>query len=742
MNSLLKWLGFMALLGILISCGRTNPVAPGLPQEKISFSEDKIPLPSGEYIYRQSISINDPATGQNLYSYRITTLTEQLPPGLAADGEGWLYFRAQGANPAIPLSEPGAHRTIWTSRRELSLDFPSQEGKISDLLTRVEVRVQAPDGSISEHSSAFRSDRLFGSRISVPFNNGDTTGTGVVFELHELIGDIYVDGLYADHFMFRLNIVDSSQQMVTAGAWHSSLESADLRKVLLNGTTNPAITANAEGQYTQFESYLVSRQGVVEATHQTVYFHAVAGNQPQALIYPQTIAGLGQYHYSIDEVSMLADHELIPSTSSHMNRHLWTGDTGLEAINSPDFRLHLRWGYNGQYGTFQSNGNIVVTNNPFDREVDLCLNGSNQSYGSAIMAFDLRLNNAPFPVLSQFFDPEEVTHTGGSHWLRVKNVNDAARHCILANLPAGTVRFEVCAVDLQGVYSDPAVQLIQLLPFKPLASRNGILIVDDSPDHASYSPDGIVDALYSAAVPTTWGNVVTIDLAGVTPDLDGARVSATTLQNYKAVVWHSDNPSTAGYLVQHLDPLEIFLGNQGKLLISSTSKLSENLSQFFVTASEFCSQRLGLEYEDYCGALSGSIAQMPFFQRALGQTLGSTTYTDIDLAFTANGTPSFNAIVNSRQGLGTITYFNPEAGLDFLYKLGCKPVDYMDYPPTQAEYDLYSSKYVGYRYDQNGASAVLLGFPLSYMVPADVQVALQEIMGSILGSSYALGGVK
>lgn len=742
MNSLLKWLGIMALLGILISCGRTSPVAPALPLDELSFSEDKIPLPSGEYIYRQSISINVPEAGQNLYSYRIRTLTEQLPPGLAADAEGWLFFRAQGANPAIPLSEPGNHRTIWTSQRALSLDFPSQEGKISDLLTRVEVRVQAPDGSISEHSSAFKSNRLFGSLIGVPFQNGANTGTGVLFELHELIGDIYVDGLYADHFMFRLNIVDSNQQIIEAGAWHSSLECVDLRKVLLNGTTDPAITANAEGLYTQFESYVVSRQGVEEATHHTVYFHAVGGYQPQALIYPRTIAGLGQYHYSISDYNYPADQELIPATSSHKSRHLWTGDTGLEAINSPDFRLHLRWGYNGQYGLPLANGSINVTNNPFDREIDLCLNGSNQNYGSSIVAFDLRLNNEPFPALGQFFDPEVVSHQDGSHWLRVQNVNDAARHCILANLPAGTVRFEVCAVDLQGVYSAPAVQLIQLRHFIPFASRSGILVVDDSEANVYSSPENIVDSLYTAAVPNTWGNVVTIDLASITTDQDGVRMSATTLQNYKAVVWHSDNPSASGYLAQHLDPLEIFLGNQGKLLISSTSKLQQNLSQFYVTASEFCSQRLGLEYEYYYDALSGSIAQMPFFQRALGQTLGSTTYTDIDLAFTAMGTASFNTLVNARQGLGTITYFNPEAGLDFLYKLGCKPVDYPVNPPTQTDYDLYSSKYVGYRYDQNGASVVLLGFPLSYMVPADVQVALQEILGSILGSSYALGGVK
>ncbi|GEM_PF-991290 len=54
-------------------------------------------------------------------------------------------------------------------------------------------------------------------------------------------------------------------------------------------------------------------------------------------------------------------------------------------------------------------------------------------------------------------------------------------------------------------------------------------------------------------------------------------------------------------------------------------------------------------------------------------------------------------------------------------------------PPTQAEYDHYSSTYVGIKHSQNGANAVLLGFPLSCMEQADAAQALQQLLASILG---------
>jgi len=206
------------------------------------------------------------------------------------------------------------------------------------------------------------------------------------------------------------------------------------------------------------------------------------------------------------------------------------------------------------------------------------------------------------------------------------------------------------------------------------------------------------------------------------------------MQNFKAVIWHSDNPSSNGYLAFNHPALEIYLSNQGNLLVSHTSQLKPNLSALALTTPEFLSNRLGLQGNQDYDLLSSSLASNPFFISALGLQ----GIADIDLNYSA----SFNALVNLRQGLSTVTYFNPSSDLDFLYQFGCKPVDHPISPPTQDQYDLYSSKYVGYKYSQNGTTVVLLGFPLSYMEESDVATALQDILGDILDNRYVQGGVK
>lgn len=721
--------GIIALL--LFSCSQDLPTQTIPPTGPIVFSEEKIPLDGNEFIYQQNMGFN---WEKNVpISWKIHTLTGELPDGLAADDDGWLWFRKPGTDTSLPLEEPGEHRTIWTSQSNLSFSFSSTDGRIQNLVTRVEARVKEIDGSVTEHASPFKSDRLIGSHITVPFTNGADTSTGIEFILNEVIGDIFVEGLYADHFMFRLNILDSDLQVVSAGEWHSSLESPDLRKVILNDTTDPAITPNDQGTFTQFESYVVSRQGTEEATHQTVYFHAQTGFKPRALIYPQFLAALGQYHYGgMDNNNPSQFYECIPPQNGHFNLHLWEGDYGYEAINSPDFKLHLQWGYHGQYGRIASSGAIIITDDPYDIEMNYCIDhNTDVNYGSRVIAFDLRLDGAPFPALDQFFDPQLVYHTDGTLWLRVQNINANSRHCILEDLSDGNHQFEVCAVDLQNVHSDPATIIVNLVPYVPEDSRSGILVVDDDSNHGNYSPDAVVDAFYANVVPGSWGDVQSFELDFFE---DITNVSLVLMQNFRAVIWHSDNPSSNGYLALNHPALEIYLSNQGNLLVSHTSQLAQNLWQLALTAPEFLSNRLGLQGTQDYGILSNSLASNPFFIRAIGLQ----GIADIDL----NHSTSFNPLVNLIQGLSTVTYFNPSSDMDFLYQFGCKPVDHPVYPPTQDQYDLYSSKYVGYKYSQNGATVVLLGFPLSYMEESDVATALQEILGDILDSKYAQGGIK
>lgn len=712
-------IGFVVVLACftMLSCGKQNPLSPPVTEvhQEINFSDDKIAISGDEFIYRQYISLSH--TPEYAYSYRLHTIQNILPEGIYTDDEGWLYFLAPGYNNAALLSQPGTHRSVWTSSHNISMDFASANAKISNLVNRVEIRIKKPSGEISHLESPFKSDRLISSRIVVPFGFGDTTGTGIEFKLQEFTNNIFVDGMFAHHFMYRLNRLDSEFQVINFGEWHSSIDCPDIRSVILNGYTNPSITITP-GNYTVFESYVVSRLGVEESSVNSVVFRPVSGNKPKAIVFPSTIVGLGQYHqsFSYEPASMAFYSQIEPSEQNGYNSPLWGSGSDYYAINSNDFKLHLRWGYSGQYNN----------DDPFTAPANICLNEQGLPYYSKIVAYDLRWNGAPFPTQPGFFEPEVVSHSDGSSWLRVKNIIDASRRVVLQQLPNGTHNFQVCAVDIQNVYSNPTSINITLSAYKPPSQRNGILIIDDSIHSTSSSPEPYVDAFYNAVVPNTWGNVVNFDLA----ELSAEKLpqGSFMLQNYKAVVWHSDNPSNSGKLKYNYTALRFYLSHGGNMLISGTSKLLQELQALYNTDSGFTSQYMGINVDptELGGSLGTSITNNPYFYQAIGQNGNS----NIDLETTT----SFNSIVNSRKGIGAVTYFNPGAGLNYIHRFGCKTPGMDSYSPTQAQYELYSSKYVAYKHSYNGANVVVFGFPLSYMEQADVTSSMQTIIGNILGS--------
>lgn len=735
MKTLLRFLVNLAFLAMLVSCGKAVPTLPQTSAGMLIFTEDKLPLEGDEYIYRQGISAGPAAPEAALFAWRIETLSGELPAGFCADSAGWLWFEAPGSNPEIPLSEAGPHRSIWTSQSSLSFDFASSEGKIADLVRSAELQIKSMDGQIKSHRSSFKSDRLLGSLINVGFANGANTGTGIEFGLRERIGDIYLDGLYADHFMFRVNILNYNLQLVSQGEWHSSLEMADLRRVRLNSSTNPALAVNALGQVTQFECYLVSRQGIEEATLQSVHFRVRGNFRPKAQIYSQTLAALGQYHYSINPYEDLYYRDLIPASGTHKNSPFWQNDTDWEAINSPDLKLYLHWGYFGQYGTPEPSypypgwsGDFFPSSNPFDREYNICLDAvTHENYHSQISHFDLRLNGAPFPALPQFIQPQQVTHHDKT-WLRVPNLNPQASTCILTGLASGEHVLEVCAVDLQGSRSDPASMKIKLIPFKPWESRSGLLIVDDTRHHASVAPESYVDGFYDSVLPSVWGPLGHADAQDDTGF--GIAVSPALMQNYRAVIWHSDNPTSPINLVENVDPLDIYLGNDGKVLFSAGGNLDTALDNLMLKVPGFLNDRLGISGGSDFGVLSRSWSTNPFFIRSEAKfALGN-----MDLMLEN----AFNPLVRTLQGLSLVTWFDNRPSGTFTHRFGCKPINSPVHPPSQAQYDFYSSKYVGYQHQ----NVFVFGIPLSYMEPEDAGPALEAILNGLLSINRSTGGHK
>jgi hypothetical protein len=124
--------------------------------------------------------------------------------------------------------------------------------------------------------------------------------------------------------------------------------------------------------------------------------------------------------------------------------------------------------------------------------------------------------------------------------------------------------------------------------------------------------------------------------------------------------------------------------------------------------------------------MSNSLATNTFFHKAVGQ-MG---YTDVNLQF---GDPaSFNTVVEMRKGLSAVAWF-PETTAEAIYTLGCKPVDYPTFPPTQTQFDLYNGKTIGIRKSNPGAGKVYtFAFPLSYMKDADAKALVNKVISEVM----------
>ncbi len=718
------------LLLFAVSCEVKKTTLPeqsgGL--ESILFDEEIAPLAGDEFLYIQSLDFTALLKPGNVLSLRLFTLEDVLPVGFETDAEGWLIFGRDSGS-------------IWTNRALHQFTFASEGGKLKNLICKVDLQVKTEQETILI-SSGFKTKRLLESGIYPAFLPGAETGSGLAFGLLEQLGDVMVEGLYASHFMFRLNTMDSNFNIVSYGNWHSSLLMQDLRTVILNENSTPALAINAADEYTQFESYVVSRQGIVEATPKNTYFRVRSGNFPQTLIYSSTLAGLGSNHFATDQSNLSTDGSLIPAQNGKHSRRLWLEDGVFKAVHSADFKLHIRWGWYGLYGTILPMGQLSYYADPWSSEVNHVVNDLNQNYYSRITAFDMRLNGAPFPALPQFMNPRIVSHSDGSQWLRVLNVNDFARHCILSDLAPGNHQIQIAAVDLQDVCDpEPASISIQLSPMVHASARQGILIVDNTQDSATYAPPGIINPLYQNSIPGTWGQV---DYHELMIEGELQELSANRLINYSAVIWHADNATANSQLDLCVDAMEIYLANGGKLILSGSLNLLSDFGVIDRIAPQFLQQRLGLPSLASVEALSNSINTNTFFQRGIG----IDGYPDLRLKYhdpeDEQNYPemSFINVINIRKGLGSVMYFNPGYTMNYAHEFGCKTPDYPASPPSQEQYDLYSSKYVSYSFS-NGLSKVhVFGCPLAYMRPDDVAANLQYILSDMLNPESRTRRIK
>lgn len=789
-------LAALLILLALAGCGKSGTkfanIAPSVVITSYEGYDDSAllaPYANTTFIFQQRIYWNgtDPDGVITGYAYRVkdqngvpiatpgnhyVDMTGAVTPQNVLDrfGPGWVMHYMPNANQSIPLDNPTARRTIWTSQKYAVINFPAADANGNPLTTNSTFEVIAvdnrgditpldPNYAAQKRSFAWRGFHSTSARPTCYLQttkgnpNGGSVGSGIrlSFSMSDKLDPFIPEIPYK--YEFKMMKVHPTTGAVIAGTeseWFDSQSVADpkINEFLLTRYTSPALTYDYEGANIVSKTKIMARvydmAGVVSTVSDStaITFSVKPGYRPETLVYPQKAYALGENHfidYTDESTPEILPFTIVSGAQRFATPFFRDMDNVRTAINSSNMKVWIRWGWKGEYGVVPASGPINYTNNPYDKKVDTVLDrATNENYFSEITHFDLRMNNEPY-----FYAPfanSIVTDTDGKRWLRIPTNSPLGQTVVLTTLPSGTHTFEVRCVDLQGeVDPSPATFVFNLQDYIPKASRNGILIIDDDTNNNNTSPEDIVNQKYANMLADYTGPKV-FKKRGLDTFQDTRlrQISSTDLQKYKMVIYHCDNPNETGNLKLENDALSLYMYQNGNVLVSHTAKLAEVLQAFALNSQKSFLGYFGVPFvSNPASFMSGAFQTRPFFQKAVGRN----SYPDINLQFGATGTPeaSFNPLVNQRHGLSTVAYFRDE---DFpqqggnenqrvIYRMGLKPTDYAVNPPTVAEYDTYNNRVIGIRSIRTNSRNYLLGFPLSYMVDAHAKAMMNTIISEL-----------
>ncbi|PKN80447.1 MAG: hypothetical protein CVU48_02085 [Candidatus Cloacimonetes bacterium HGW-Cloacimonetes-1] len=697
-------------------------------------------------------------------------------PGL---GSGWVVHYKAGADQSVPLSSPQARKTIWTSNKYALINFPASDanGNPAIRMSRFEVIAIDNRNQVTEHA-AFRLFKTESEKptCSVQTTKGDPQGKQVGTAIRLSFTMIDYDPFITSapwYFKFKINkrqgiytapdtgavYNDNQYPVISSTQWYVTTNLANISQFLLTQHTDPSITSDyvngVQVTHTEVVARAYDTAGIVSDTLKynangaiigktSVRFAVYEGFNPQTVIYGQKTYALGDNHfvdYSDDAIPEVLPFTLVNGGQRFATPFFVDLTQKNTAVHSDNAKVWIRWGWWGEYARVQSNGDNIPTLDPYEKKVDAVLDETtNRNYYAEITHFDLRLDGQPynFPPLAD----QVVTDLDGKRWLRIPFSSPLGQTVVLTTLAIGTHSFEVRAVDLQGVVDPtPAEFTFDLVAPVPKAQRQGILIIDDDTNSLSTSPDEIVlqkytDALASYSGTKTFITRSTAQNPGQTfEDIRKRHLALSDLQNYRLVIHHSDNVASSTTLNKDHDGLALYLHTGGNLLISGTH-LHTTIYDAMVAATQrtfVTSMGLGYSLSNTSSLTPSGIQNNTFFQKATGQA----GYGDVYVQFQDNNdlahypTAGFNSIVNSRKGLSAITYFNAYSG-DVIYRLGCKPVSYPSYAPTQAQYDQFNGKPVAIKKVNTNNTNYLFGFPLSYMEIESMKAMFAKIITEVM----------
>jgi hypothetical protein len=688
-------------------------------------------------------------------------------------GLGWVIHYLPNANQDIPLDDPEARRTIWSSQKYAIINFPAADANGNPLTTESTFEVIAVDnrGDVTaldpnyvneQRSVAWRKFKATSARPRCYITttkgnpNGGSVGSGIRLNFSMKDYDPFIaETPYKYEFkMMKITTADSTVIAGTETGWFDSVTLSDpkINEYLLTRYTDPALTYDYENgnitRRTKIQARVYDLSGVVSTVSDSaaITFAVKPGFRPGTLIYPQKVYALGDNHYidyTDESTPEILPFSIVGGAQRFATPFFRNMAGNYTAINSNNIKVWLRWGWNGEYGQVTATGTIV-TNNPYDKKIDSVLDGTtNVNYFSEITNFDLRLDGEPYnyPPFANSIVTDSDT---GKRWLRVPVNSPLGQTIVLTTVSSGTHTFEVRMVDLQGeVDPNPVNFVFELHELIPKADRSGILIIDDDKNNASTSPDATIQPKYVnmlsdyAGTKTFIKRTNSLEAGDTIADIRLRHLATTDLQQYALVIYHSDNPQESGSLKEENDGLTMYMKAGGNLLISHTSKLATVLDAFVIGTQRTFLGYFGINYVSQpVSILSDALQTRTFFQQAMGED----GYPNVDLQYGTTGQPgaSFNPLVNTFQGLSTITYFSKNSLPSYnttttspIYKMGIKPVGFTPGGPTEAQFTQYNMQPIGLHTVNANNHCFLFGFPLSYMQDDDTKALMNKVIADL-----------
>jgi len=727
------------LIGILLisSCdgrkGKLNANTPPVITITDYFGSDSLAGVEEPNLFQQTIRWSAYDTDGVIYGYAFRVIDENgnpfhdiqgnvvgTPGYSCVNDSGWVYHYQPGADESIPLEDPDAMKTIWTSQVYAVINFPANvNGDSANVVSTFEVKCIDNIGDES-----IPAKKYFNAESTIPIArvqstkgeiDGETIGLGIVFEF-QILGDEPFIGEIADYYEFILEKKDLNGNLIPFNGtpqggydldindpedWISTRGQADVAHYTMTRFTTPALIPNTIDNDVPADSTFLTVKAIdiagIISEPVEITFVIKEGFYPGTLIYvaeekkkkKNDTWVLGQNHFVtyMDQSIPKVIPSIMTADGAHFATPFWIDTEGkLTAIGSQDFRVYLHWGWHGEFETDQ----------PDKRRVGQVYDElTNTPYFAEIISFDIRIDDEAYVYGPLPASDYNVIDDDGTEWLRVPIYHDISQHTNIYGdyTSTGSHKVEIRAVDLQDVADEtPAEFTFFVEDFIPKEEKAGILIIDDEENHPSQSPEAIVDTLYNYFFDSQ-NDVVEVnrvDVADIIGDMGlsalhfyRAVFSPTDIQQYKLIVYHSDKPliNTTSNFDKEYDSLNLYLSGGGNLLFSGGANIVAiqqkcqkdglPLLEYFGIPRELDDEELqAVHVVTHVNPESGAVTQANFFKlQFMVKATATNGFTD-DILLQL---PGFNNLVNMKYGLGPVAYFdNLLNGTETIFEFGCK----------------------------------------------------------------------